>query len=193
MSKPREFWIAAKNNGKFDAFEMPCDDYSGFHRAARVIEKSAYENLEAKLKIATEALAEGAEFYKIDDVNGQAGEICKDASDNSITRPMRAHYLTTIEWFNLNTCILPICKVFGYQVFLVGSAIHRRDFRDVDVRVIWGRFEGILDNEHGRKVVGMMMSEWLSSRTGLVIDFQIQTMAEADEHKGPRYALGTTI
>jgi len=56
MSKPREFWIAAKNNGNFDAFEMPCDDYSGFHRAARVIEKSAYENLEAKLAIATEAL-----------------------------------------------------------------------------------------------------------------------------------------
>jgi len=59
MSKPREFWIAAKYNGNFDAFEMPCDDYSGFHRAARVIEKSAYEILEAKLKIATAAL----EFY----------------------------------------------------------------------------------------------------------------------------------
>lgn len=105
----------------------------------------------------------------------------------------RAHYLTTTEWFNLNTCIQPICKVFGYQVFLVGSSIHRREFRDVDIRVIHEKFDGIIDNPHGRKVVGMMMGEWLSNRTGLTIDLQIQTMEEANEYTGPRLAMGITI
>lgn len=105
----------------------------------------------------------------------------------------RAHYLTTIEWFNLNTCIQPICAIFGFQVFLVGSCLTTRSFRDVDIRVIWGSYDGVLSTERERKVIGMMMGEWLSNRTGLVIDLQIQTMDEANEHKGNRYALGITV
>lgn len=105
----------------------------------------------------------------------------------------RANYLTTVEWFNLNTCIQPICKVFGYQVFLVGSCLTTRDFRDVDIRVILQKWEGLFDHEHHRKVIGMMMSEWLSTRTGLIIDLQLQTMEEANEYKGKRNALGLTI
>lgn len=106
-----------------------------------------------------------------------------------------AHYLTTVQWFNLNTCIQPICKVFGYQVFLVGSVLTRKDWRDVDIRVIWPEqsYTGILDNEHGRKVIGMMMSEWLAARTGLPIDLQLQTMEEAKAYDGKRNALGITI
>lgn len=105
----------------------------------------------------------------------------------------RAHYLTTTEWFNLNTCIQPICKVFGYQVFLVGSCLTTKDYRDVDIRVIHKSYDGILAHEHGRKVIGMMMSEWLSTRTGLPIDLQLQTMEEASQYQGLRNALGITI
>lgn len=107
------------------------------------------------------------------------------------------HYLTTVQWFNLNTCIQPICKIFGYQVFLVGSVLTKRDWRDVDIRVIWPEKEyvGILDSDHGRKVVGMMMSDWLSMRTGLPIDLQLQTMEQANKEfgEGKRNALGLTI
>ena len=38
-----------------------------------------YNAILEKLMVATKALEEGAEFYKTDDVNGQAGEICKQA------------------------------------------------------------------------------------------------------------------
>lgn len=44
-----------------------------------VIEKTAYTILQRKLIIAIGALEAGAEFYKADDVNGFAGEICKEA------------------------------------------------------------------------------------------------------------------
>lgn len=50
-----------------------------------------------------------------------------------------------------------------------------------------------LDTDHNRKVFGMMMSEWLSQRTGLPIDLQIQTRAESDKYMGKRNALGVTI
>jgi hypothetical protein len=105
----------------------------------------------------------------------------------------RAHYLTTVEWYNLNWCIQPICKAFGYQVYLVGSCLNTRDFRDVDIRIIHEKYEGVLASDHNRKMFGMMMSEWLMNRTGLNIDLQLQTMAEADEFKGNRNALGVTV
>lgn len=108
-----------------------------------------------------------------------------------------AHYLSTVQWFNLNTCVQPICKMFGYQVFLVGSALQRKDWRDVDIRIIvnldsYGEW---FKTEHHRKCMGMMMSEWLSARTGLPIDLQIQGMDEANKEYGdqPRNALGITI
>lgn len=103
------------------------------------------------------------------------------------------HYLSTTQWFNLNTCIQPICRVFGFQVFLVGSVLTNRDWRDVDIRVIHDDYPWPLDTDHNRKVFGMMMSEWLSQRTGLPIDLQIQTRAESDKYMGKRNALGVTI
>lgn len=103
------------------------------------------------------------------------------------------HFLTTVQWFNLNTCIQPICKVFGYQVFLVGSVLTRRDWRDVDIRVILPEYGDLFGHDHHRKVLGMMMSEWLANRTGLPIDLQLQTMEEAAKYDGKRNALGITI
>lgn len=57
---PREFWIAGRSDGMFDAFEMPCANYSGYFRAVHVIEHSAYVQLEEKLRIAVEALEQMA-------------------------------------------------------------------------------------------------------------------------------------
>ena len=105
----------------------------------------------------------------------------------------RGHYLTTVEWFNLNWCIQPICKLFGYQVFLVGSSLYKRDFRDIDIRIIMDDYTGVLCNQYGRKVMAMFISEWLGNRTGLPIDLQFQTLDEASEFEGPRNSLGITI
>jgi len=79
MTKPREFWIAGRSDTKLEAIETPCDDYSGYSRSVYVIEHSAYSELQARLAIATGALEEAAKYYKIDDCNGDAGDICKQA------------------------------------------------------------------------------------------------------------------
>lgn len=105
----------------------------------------------------------------------------------------RSHYLSTIEWFNLSWNIQPICKVFAYEVYLVGSCLKSREFRDVDIRVICADYGDYLHSEFARKVFGMFASEWLSQRTGLIIDLQLQTVEEASKFDGDRIALGTSV
>lgn len=90
-------------------------------------------------------------------------------------------------------------------IYLVGSALDRPDWRDVDVRMI-------LDDEDFAKlfptasdrswefdprwlVMTVSISAWLSKETGLPIDFQFQPRTHANErHKsGRRNALGMRI
>lgn len=102
----------------------------------------------------------------------------------------RAHFLNTVQWFNLNWSIQPICKLFGYQVFLVGSSLLTKEFRDVDIRIIMKEYQGILYESWGRKVIAMFISEWLSKRTDMPVDLQFQTEDEAVEFLGNRISLG---
>lgn len=107
----------------------------------------------------------------------------------------RSHYLNTVEWFNLNTCGDILYKWLGYQVFLVGSCLTTRDFRDVDIRAIFDseNYTGFLSSSTDRRIVSMFISAWLSERTKLTIDFQFQTRDEAEEFKGDRLTLGISI
>lgn len=88
----------------------------------------------------------------------------------------------------------------SYGVYHVGSSITRRDYRDVDVRCIIGDedFERLFGP--GKKSPATLdlwflmcwsISEWMQRRTGLPIDFQIQSMAMANtpENNGPRNGL----
>ena len=115
------------------------------------------------------------------------------------------NYIGMTGFYNLNMAcrILTEAFGFGWGVFLVGSSLKKRDFRDVDIRCI------LPDEEYQRLFPGLKgnpqtnplwclictsISEWLAARTGLPIDFQIQMASEANaafpakEH--PRNAIG---
>ena len=100
-----------------------------------------------------------------------------------------------------------ICDAFdSYGCFLVGSATERADWRDIDLRLIMKDedFAALFPNgvggpafwEHDPRWLLMTsaISEYLSKRTGLPIDFQFQAQTHANkQHKGPRHAIGMRI
>ncbi len=113
----------------------------------------------------------------------------------------RANWLPSPHFFLLNQACLALNDAFGgIHCYLVGSSLHRRDYRDVDVRCI-------LDDEHfdrlfpeakeapSRNALWSIMCTaialMLKEQTGLPIDFQIQRRTEAnDANNGERHALG---
>lgn len=117
----------------------------------------------------------------------------------------RANYVGAPEMFLLNQACRMVEEAFpfGYGTFLVGSSLHKRDWRDVDVRTI------IPDEDYLRLFPGDLEASWrhptwslicssialyLSKASGLPIDFQIQSFTEANKRYGgpehKRSALG---
>lgn len=112
----------------------------------------------------------------------------------------RANYIGAPEFFELNQACVILTEAFGHNVYLVGSSIERRDYRDVDVRCI------LEDDEYTRlftdplftthnplwSLMCCSISLWLSKRTGLKIDFQFQQQTTANDTypARPRHALG---
>lgn len=113
----------------------------------------------------------------------------------------RANWLGAPEAYNLNQVATVLNAAFGYHSYLVGSCLERRDHRDVDVRCIlddieFDRLFRSHDLNYSTNGLWSLMctsiSEWLSNRTGLKIDFQIQRQSDANEqyHGRPRNCLG---
>lgn len=85
-------------------------------------------------------------------------------------------------------------------VYVVGSALQRADWRDIDVRLIMNdsAFAKLFPEagqswEHDARwlVMTIAISERLSKITGLPIDFQFQPQSHANErHHGPRNPTG---
>lgn len=122
-----------------------------------------------------------------------------------------AHFLGVSQFFALNEACRTVVDAFdGWMhvgCYLVGSALTRRDWRDVDVRLIMA--DGSFDVMFGGKapagatvtpllLLNAAMSEWLQRRTDLPVDFQFQRMTDAnaayprkDGHK--RNAVGMLI
>ena len=120
----------------------------------------------------------------------------------------RAHYLTPSAYYELDLACRPLAEGFGYGVYLVGSSMERPDYRDVDVRLILsdeefdriflpGTDAAIQEGRLGAgrsfwTIVCLAVSRYLSERSGLPVDFQVQRQTEANQkHDGPRSALGT--
>lgn len=119
-------------------------------------------------------------------------------------------YIGAPACFALEEAIRPVCEAFGcYQgegirgCYVVGSALQRPDWRDVDIRLMLddASFAEVFPNagehwEHDARwlVLTVAISERLSKLTGLPIDFQFQPMTHANaRHKGPRNAIGIRI
>lgn len=95
----------------------------------------------------------------------------------------RMSHLTTAEFALLNDACIPITEAFGSPPYLVGSVAERADYRDVDLRVI------LTDEDFDHWFDGRVMlwslvcraiGHYLRDATGLLIDFQIQRMTEAN-------------
>lgn len=113
----------------------------------------------------------------------------------------RANYLGAPEAFLLNEACRTLTDAFGPHLYLVGSCLERRDYRDVDIRCILPDeefdhlFPGAHDVNYGLNalwsVICSSISLWLSKHTGLPIDFQIQRRTEANKkYDGQRAAIG---
>jgi hypothetical protein len=103
--------------------------------------------------------------------------------------------------FALQTECREIARAFDtFGIYLVGSALERADWRDVDVRMIMddADFDALFpDATDGGwefdprwSLLTVAISAHLSARTGLPIDFQIQRQTHANkQHAGPRNCL----
>lgn len=109
----------------------------------------------------------------------------------------RATYLTVGQQFNLEHACRMLSAAFGLRTYLVGSALNRPDYRDVDLRCLLADEEYdvvIGTNTHRLKLLKTALSEWLASRTGLLVDFQFQRVSDANaEFEGVRHPFGFPI
>ncbi len=116
----------------------------------------------------------------------------------------RENYIGAPQFYNLQYACAMLVEAFGYHVYLVGSALERRDYRDVDVRCILDdtEFDRLFPNISGSNyqtdafwcLVCCSISEWLAIRSNLPIDFQIQRRTQATaENEGTRSALALFI
>lgn len=100
----------------------------------------------------------------------------------------------------LRHACIPLWHAFGGMPYLVGSALQRPDWRDVDVRLI------LDDHRYGAlfpgidRVPGLIHARWsvlcasisllLRQQTGLPVDFQFQSSSDANaRYPGPREPL----
>lgn len=116
----------------------------------------------------------------------------------------KANYIGAPAIFSLEQACRHVTEAFGgYGCFLVGSALERADWRDVDVRYIMddSEFAKLFPDagQHWEQdtrwlLLTVSISERLSKVTGLPVDFQFQPQTHANErHKGPRHSIGFRV
>lgn len=115
----------------------------------------------------------------------------------------RTNWLPAPQAYLLNQMCVIINDAFGdYGCYLVGSALTKREYRDVDVRFIMK--DQKYDQLFGTNLPAHMNPLWsllctsislfLSTHTGLPVDFQIQQMTRANaENDGERHPLGVFV
>lgn len=104
----------------------------------------------------------------------------------------RQNWIGAPAFFLLNQACRVITEAYGCNLYLVGSALERRDFRDVDLRLI------LADEDFARMFPGLgngwrydarwslfcsSVSLYLSQASGLPVDFQVQRRSWAKEHE----------
>ena len=109
----------------------------------------------------------------------------------------RSIYLTVTQLFNLEHVCSCLPLAFGHCTYLVGSVLERPTWRDVDLRCILddNEYDTFIGNNKARlRLLNTSISEWISSRTELPVDFQFQRMTEANESfEGNRSYIGKSI
>lgn len=97
----------------------------------------------------------------------------------------------------LNKFGVIVADYFGHTAYQVGSSLDRKDWRDVDVRVILpdDEYEAMFGRNRSQTnpklaAVTLAFAALGKEMTGLPVDFQIQRTSHANEkYPGPRSAL----
>lgn len=100
----------------------------------------------------------------------------------------RNRYLLTTEVDLLRAWGRDLARLFDEGPYLVGSALQRQDWRDVDVRIMLDddRFDALVAITNPR-LLNLALSLWGQKVTGLPIDCQVQRVTDANaEFDGPR-------
>lgn len=98
-------------------------------------------------------------------------------------------YLGPSQMRGLDLACIPLRQAYGTP-YLVGSVNTRRDFRDVDVRLILPDKHHLFRKGGRADALNFMISEYLRAATGLPVDFQFQPRSEANEYPTGRNPLG---
>lgn len=103
------------------------------------------------------------------------------------TRP-RTDLLTTTQMYNLDAACRLIRKAFGKPPYLVGSAGvgEATTYRDVDVRLMLDddEFAAVCPTRERWELLCLAIGAFLSERTGLPVDFQVQSTQIANARHG---------
>lgn len=113
---------------------------------------------------------------------------------------VRANYLPAPAVFHLDHACAMIHDAFDDCPYLVGSSLVKRDYRDVDVRLILAdeKFDHHFPDAYRApryhplwSLMCSTISDWLARQSGLPVDFQIKRRTEANiQYPGQRQALG---
>ena len=111
-------------------------------------------------------------------------------------------YIGAPACFELERCCQDLKRAFPKgHIYLVGSALKKQDWRDIDIRMMLDdgdfqeMFPAVVENrwEFDPRwiILTVSISQWMSKLTGLPIDFQFQKISHANKHHdGPRSAMG---
>jgi hypothetical protein len=92
----------------------------------------------------------------------------------------------------------------GFGCYVVGSALKRRDWRDIDIVCILSdevfdslfptAGDGLCEFDPRWLIMTISISKWLAERCGYPVDFKFQRQSHANKfHRGPRNAIGLKI
>lgn len=103
----------------------------------------------------------------------------------------RATALSPPELLRLDLWASAFTPTFYGPLWLVGSVLSRRDFRDVDVRCVLDDDDPIFTDPDRLRLFNVAASVWAQQATGLNVDFQFQPLTESHSYDGkPRNPLG---
>lgn len=109
---------------------------------------------------------------------------------------VRSDLLTTTELYHLDQACKMIARAFGgHHPYLVGTAGYggAERYRDVDVRLMLDddEFAAACPTRERWELLSLAIGAYLSQRSGLPVDFQLQLASVANEvHDKPRIPLG---
>lgn len=103
----------------------------------------------------------------------------------------RVTALSPPEMMQLDLWASAFHSTFDHGPWLVGSVLTRRDYRDVDVRMVLDDDDPLFADPDRLRLLHVAISSWARQTTGLPVDFQFQPLTEWMGADGPRNPLGT--